>query len=314
VSSSVVDGDEGLGWLSGGHTNTGGCPSLSLSPLFPPPHSPPTRSLAGIDGAYFGTTFPHLFLMTYPQAIPPAPLNVYVPRIFGFKIRRALEEGGAAPAPAAGTGTSSGPRGLTAGGAASAVRIPGPAGPAAANEAYRPAGAGSSSTAAAAAQAAAAASAAAGAASAGPAAAAAAAAAAAGAAAGAEPGSTAAARPVRRELTTVLPRDAHGRPIGRDGKTVTTGEDFFDEEDAERDALAAAAASGGGADAASSQSREGSNFRDGTADGSQGAGGSFVHVRVEQLATGPDGAGGGAEGKAGDGPEGLVGNLRRMKV
>jgi hypothetical protein len=249
--------------------------------------------------------------MTYPQAIPPAPLNVYVPRIFGFKIRRALEEGGAAPAPAAGTGTASGPRGLTAGGAASAVRIPGPAGPAAANEAYRPAGAGSSSTAAAAAQAAAAASAAAGAAAAGPAAAAAAA----GAAAGAEPGSTAAARPVRRELTTVLPRDAHGRPIGRDGKTVTTGEDFFDEEDAERDALAAAAASGGGADATSSQSREGSTFREGTeADGSQGAGGSFVHVRVEQLATGPDGAGGGGEGKAGDGPEGLVGNLRRMKV
>lgn len=41
---------------------------------------------ADIDGAYFGTTFPHLFLMTYPSNAPAAPLQAYVPRVFGFKI------------------------------------------------------------------------------------------------------------------------------------------------------------------------------------------------------------------------------------
>jgi casein kinase II subunit beta len=39
-----------------------------------------------IDGAYFGTTFPHLFLQVYPELIPPPPKYTYVPRVFGFKI------------------------------------------------------------------------------------------------------------------------------------------------------------------------------------------------------------------------------------
>jgi len=39
-----------------------------------------------IDGAYFGTTFPHLFLMTFSYLKPPKPTQVYTPRIFGFKI------------------------------------------------------------------------------------------------------------------------------------------------------------------------------------------------------------------------------------
>jgi hypothetical protein len=41
-----------------------------------------------IDGAYFGTTFPHLFLMTYPQVKPAKPTQSYVPRIFGFKLHK----------------------------------------------------------------------------------------------------------------------------------------------------------------------------------------------------------------------------------
>ncbi|TMW55838.1 hypothetical protein Poli38472_008486 [Pythium oligandrum] len=39
-----------------------------------------------IDGAYFGTTFPHLFFMTYRELEPPPSTVIYVPRIFGYKI------------------------------------------------------------------------------------------------------------------------------------------------------------------------------------------------------------------------------------
>jgi casein kinase II subunit beta len=40
-----------------------------------------------IDGAYFGTTFPHLFLMTFSYLKSPRPTQVYTPRIFGFRVR-----------------------------------------------------------------------------------------------------------------------------------------------------------------------------------------------------------------------------------
>ena len=42
-----------------------------------------------LDGAYFGTTFPHLFLMQFPELRPPPPVEVptYIPRVFGFKVR-----------------------------------------------------------------------------------------------------------------------------------------------------------------------------------------------------------------------------------
>eukprot|EP00878_Enallax_costatus_P002257 GHUV01002430.1.p1 GENE.GHUV01002430.1~~GHUV01002430.1.p1 ORF type:complete len:323 (+),score=105.36 GHUV01002430.1:419-1387(+) len=39
-----------------------------------------------IDGAYFGTTFPHLMLMTYPMYRPSKSTEKYVPRVFGFKL------------------------------------------------------------------------------------------------------------------------------------------------------------------------------------------------------------------------------------
>lgn len=41
-----------------------------------------------IDGAYFGTSFPHLLLATYPELLPPRPTHSYVPRIYGFKIHK----------------------------------------------------------------------------------------------------------------------------------------------------------------------------------------------------------------------------------
>lgn len=67
-----------------------------------------------IDGAYFGTTFPHLFLMTFSYLKSPRPTQVYTPRIFGFRIHnpngaagnsvRSLEGKEAAPKASASNG------------------------------------------------------------------------------------------------------------------------------------------------------------------------------------------------------------------
>ena len=54
---------------------------------------PRSAKQAGLDGAYFGTTFAHMFLLTYPDLIPRIPSSgpggpddTYVPKIYGFKI------------------------------------------------------------------------------------------------------------------------------------------------------------------------------------------------------------------------------------
>mmetsp|Transcript_33482 Transcript_33482/g.66665 ORF Transcript_33482/g.66665 Transcript_33482/m.66665 type:complete len:346 (-) Transcript_33482:452-1489(-) len=50
---------------------------------------PKSSRAASIDGAYFGTTFPHLFLLNRPNLMPAQPPNnTYVPRIYGFKINK----------------------------------------------------------------------------------------------------------------------------------------------------------------------------------------------------------------------------------
>lgn len=63
-------------------------------------HPPPIRSRishstgnhtsgsGAVDGAAFGTTFPHLFLMTFDGLVPDAlsPDTSYVPRVFGFRV------------------------------------------------------------------------------------------------------------------------------------------------------------------------------------------------------------------------------------
>ena len=41
-----------------------------------------------IDGAYFGTTFAHLFFLTYPEMKPQPSTAKYVPRVFGFKVHK----------------------------------------------------------------------------------------------------------------------------------------------------------------------------------------------------------------------------------
>ena len=52
-----------------------------------------------MDGAAFGTTFPHLFLMTFNNLVPdPLPGNsAYIPRVFGFRVHQSAhrqERGG----------------------------------------------------------------------------------------------------------------------------------------------------------------------------------------------------------------------------
>lgn len=51
----------------------------------------PRGSHRGIDGAYFGTTFAHLFFLIYPELKPQKPPEVYTPRIYGFKVHQYKE-------------------------------------------------------------------------------------------------------------------------------------------------------------------------------------------------------------------------------
>mmetsp|Transcript_20460 Transcript_20460/g.29374 ORF Transcript_20460/g.29374 Transcript_20460/m.29374 type:complete len:260 (+) Transcript_20460:202-981(+) len=43
---------------------------------------------ANIDGAFFGSTFSHLFLLQNPDLIPPKPQESFMPRIYGFRINK----------------------------------------------------------------------------------------------------------------------------------------------------------------------------------------------------------------------------------
>ena len=66
-------------------------------------HPPPVRSrsshhggtgAAGVDGAAFGTTFPHLFLMTFSNLVPdrlPSD-SAYIPRVFGFRVHMSARQ------------------------------------------------------------------------------------------------------------------------------------------------------------------------------------------------------------------------------
>lgn len=49
---------------------------------------PRCKYQSNMDGAYIGTTFPHLYLMTYPSSRPAKVTEKYVPRVFGFKLHK----------------------------------------------------------------------------------------------------------------------------------------------------------------------------------------------------------------------------------
>jgi casein kinase II subunit beta len=70
------------------------CPVNVYCPRCQELYYPRSTKQAGLDGAYFGTTFAHMFLLTYPDSIPRRGLNVaensdrYIPKIYGFRIHQ----------------------------------------------------------------------------------------------------------------------------------------------------------------------------------------------------------------------------------
>lgn len=51
------------------------------------------ESRVDIDGAFFGTTFPHMFLLQYPEYLS-SPSDSYNPTIFGYRIHPSRSEQG----------------------------------------------------------------------------------------------------------------------------------------------------------------------------------------------------------------------------
>jgi len=51
----------------------------------------PKKKSADADGAYFGMSFAHLLLMTYPDLKPYFGKEEYVPRMFGFRIDASVD-------------------------------------------------------------------------------------------------------------------------------------------------------------------------------------------------------------------------------
>nr|AAB65818.1 SSL [Drosophila melanogaster] len=57
------------------------CPSCN-NVYIPLPH------IGMLDGAMFGTSFPHMFFMQLPSLIPSPPVEKYIPRIYGFQLHK----------------------------------------------------------------------------------------------------------------------------------------------------------------------------------------------------------------------------------
>ncbi|KAH3900208.1 related to Casein kinase II subunit beta' [Saccharomycodes ludwigii] len=51
-------------------------------------YTPKSSRHSTIDGAFFGTSFPGMFLQQYPQLVPKHPIDNYVPKIFGFELHK----------------------------------------------------------------------------------------------------------------------------------------------------------------------------------------------------------------------------------
>ncbi|BFG23059.1 hypothetical protein CerSpe_093330 [Prunus speciosa] len=67
-------------------------PKLSTVKIYCPKcediYAPQSRHQDQIDGAYFGTTFPHLFFLTYGHLKPQKASQNYVRKIYGFKVHK----------------------------------------------------------------------------------------------------------------------------------------------------------------------------------------------------------------------------------
>merc|ERR1712176_1591130 len=53
---------------------------------------PKSSRLECLDGAYFGTSFAHLFFLTYQHLVPQSMPTPFVPRIYGFKVHKSVKE------------------------------------------------------------------------------------------------------------------------------------------------------------------------------------------------------------------------------
>ncbi|GME89488.1 unnamed protein product [Ambrosiozyma monospora] len=54
-------------------------------------YNPKSSRHAAIDGAFFGTSFPAMFLQTYPEYVPSHNVDIYTPKIFGFQIHESAK-------------------------------------------------------------------------------------------------------------------------------------------------------------------------------------------------------------------------------
>ncbi|KAL1915034.1 uncharacterized protein VTP21DRAFT_7739 [Calcarisporiella thermophila] len=65
-------------------------PGMETVKLFCPScldiYNPSSSRYQDIDGAYFGTTFPHFLFHTYPELLPRSSSKIYTARIFGFRV------------------------------------------------------------------------------------------------------------------------------------------------------------------------------------------------------------------------------------
>lgn len=72
-------------------------PGLETVKLFCPNcldiYTPPSSRYQNIDGAYFGTTFPHLLFQQFPELFPNNQTRIYEPKIFGFKVNERSRSG-----------------------------------------------------------------------------------------------------------------------------------------------------------------------------------------------------------------------------
>jgi len=49
-------------------------------------YNPKSSRHAGIDGAYFGTSFHNIIFQVYPALMPTKSAERYIPRVYGFKV------------------------------------------------------------------------------------------------------------------------------------------------------------------------------------------------------------------------------------
>lgn len=44
--------------------------------------------MSDVDGSFFGSVFPHMFLSVFTELCPSISNNEYIPKCFGFKIHK----------------------------------------------------------------------------------------------------------------------------------------------------------------------------------------------------------------------------------